>query len=218
MHSYTLHGVALKSVNTSKYLGVHLSSDLKWNDHISKTTATGNRTLGFLKRNLKVRSAALKEKAYFAFLRPKLEYCAAIWDPRKGVERNGAHRIEMVQRRAARWVLSRYQRLDSVSSMLQELKWRTLEQRRVDSRLMLLYKIVHGLVAVDPGDLLRKPLRKTRKTKEHSFLPIRCNTEAFRLSFYPRTISDWNSLSNEIFTRAAGDPKVFRCQLQAIKL
>ena len=64
-------------------------------------TQSSNRTLGFLKRNLKVQSPLLKEKNYKAILRPKLEYCSAIWDPSKGVDKEGSYKVEMVQRRAA---------------------------------------------------------------------------------------------------------------------
>ena len=41
------------------------------------------------------------------FVRPNIEYGAAIWDPRPGVENNGTHKIEIVQRRAARSVDSK---------------------------------------------------------------------------------------------------------------
>ena len=37
--------------------------------------------------------------------------------------------VEMIQRQAARWVLGRYDRLDS--DMLSSLKWRSLELRRI---------------------------------------------------------------------------------------
>ena len=50
----------------------------------------------------------------------------------------------MVQSRAARCVLSDYSPYSSVLGMLGRLGWRTLEQRRADSRLGLFYKIVHG--------------------------------------------------------------------------
>ena len=59
---------------------------IKWNGHIGKITSKGNNTHGFLKRNLRVSSKALKEKAYMALLRPKLEYCSTVWDPRDGIE------------------------------------------------------------------------------------------------------------------------------------
>jgi len=98
-------------------------------------TAKGYRTLGFLKRNLRVNSPTLKAKAYASILHPQLEYYSTVWDPRKGVENSGSYNLEMVQRRAARWALGRYQQPASVTEMLSELNWRTLEQRRVDARL-----------------------------------------------------------------------------------
>ena len=105
--NYTLHGTVLRTMTGTKYLGVHLTKDLKWNVHIGNITSKGSKTLGFLKRNLRVRSKAHKEKAYMALLRPKIEYCSTVWDPRDGIENNGRYKLEMVQRRAARWVLSR---------------------------------------------------------------------------------------------------------------
>ena len=53
-----------------------------------------------MKRNLKISSSVLREKAYMGFVRPQIEYGVAIWDPKPGVEYNGAHEIERVQRRA----------------------------------------------------------------------------------------------------------------------
>ena len=87
-----------------------------------------------MKRNLKISSSVLHEKVYMGFVRPQIEYGVAIWDPKPGVEYNGAHEIERVQRRAARWTLKRYHYTSSVSSMLPDLGWRSLEQRREDAR------------------------------------------------------------------------------------
>ena len=105
---YILHGKVLKEVKNSKYLGVHLSSDLKWNCHIDKITSRANCALGFVKRNLRVKSRTLKERAYLSLVWLQIEYCSSIWDLRKGIESNGNYKIEMVQCRAARWALSNY--------------------------------------------------------------------------------------------------------------
>ena len=59
-YDYTLHGKVLRSVKSARYLGVQLSHDLKWNAQITKATAKANLILGFLKRNLRVKSCALK--------------------------------------------------------------------------------------------------------------------------------------------------------------
>ena len=97
--------------------------------------------LNFLRRNLCTLFFALvpksKERAYKALVRPIVEYSAPVWDPY--VAKN-IHRVEMIQRRAARWVLGRYDRLDSVTDMLSTLKWRSLELRRSDAGLCTLYK------------------------------------------------------------------------------
>ena len=134
-YTYRLHGQALKAVQSVKYLGLTVTHDMKWNNHISNITAAANRTLGFVKINLRVKSAEVKDQAYKVLVRPKLEYCAAVWDHKatsdKFTRSMRNHRlvnqIEMVQRRAARWVTGRHNNTSSVSEMLQSLGWRSLE-------------------------------------------------------------------------------------------
>ena len=42
-----------------------------------------------------------------------------------------------------------------VKGMLEDLQWRTLEQRRADCRLVLLFQIIHGLVQIPPTNYLQ---------------------------------------------------------------
>ena len=50
--SYTLEGTVLENVESIKYLGAPIFSDLKWNSHIRKVCSRANRTLAFLRRNI----------------------------------------------------------------------------------------------------------------------------------------------------------------------
>ena len=50
--SYTLEGTVLENVESIKYLGVTITSDLKWNSHIRNVCSRANRALGFLRPNL----------------------------------------------------------------------------------------------------------------------------------------------------------------------
>ena len=50
--NYILHGHTLDHVTKAKYLGVTISSDLKWESYINNITKKANNTLGFLKMNL----------------------------------------------------------------------------------------------------------------------------------------------------------------------
>ena len=86
---------------------MNLSHDLLWNDHVNEITAKTNKTLHFLRRNLRICSAKSKERAYKALVRPIVEYSAIVWDP--CVAKN-IKQVEMIQRRAARSVLGRYDR------------------------------------------------------------------------------------------------------------
>ena len=81
IHKYTLHGHILLSMPQIKYLGVHISQDLKWNSHINSISSKANQTLGLLIHNLKINSQTNTEKAYKSIVRPKLEYCSTLWDP-----------------------------------------------------------------------------------------------------------------------------------------
>ena len=133
-HDYLLHGHKLERVKQATYLGVTLTHDFKWNQHIANNTAKANRTLGFLRRNLQVNSTAIKTTAYKTLVRPIIEYAATVWDP---YTKSDTSRLEMVQRRGARFVLNRYHNRSSFSDMLNILKWTPLEDRRQHQRLAM---------------------------------------------------------------------------------
>ena len=68
-----------------------------------------------------------KESAYLTMVRPQLEYASDVWDPH---QTGDIAELEKVQRRAARWAMNDYGRLSSVTSMLNQLSWPTLQTRR----------------------------------------------------------------------------------------
>ena len=90
-------------------------------------------------------------------MRPHLEYAATVWDPHISKQK---HSLEMVQRRAARWVTNRHHNTSSVTCMLHTLGWASLEHRRATSRLCMLYQIYHGSIGI-PHDPYILPYRHT---------------------------------------------------------
>ena len=111
LYSYKLSGQVLDEVKDSKYLGVTISNNLDWSKHITTTTTKANARLSFIKRILKDCPQMLKEIAYFSLVRSFVDYASAVWDPH---QKFNQVKLEMVQRRAARFVKSRYRRTDSV--------------------------------------------------------------------------------------------------------
>ena len=117
---------------------------------------SANRKLGFFRRNIKTKMLKVREMTYNTLVRP-LEYAWAVWGPHTNVcvwgggarAGGGISQIEQIQWTAARWRVSNFDdRWASVTGILHEFGWRTLEQWRADASLCLVYKVVHGFVAV----------------------------------------------------------------------
>ena len=146
-------------MDSAKYLVVTISKDLSWNSHIENIIVSANRTLGFVKRNIKTKTPEIQTIAYNTLVRPQVEYASAVWSP---YTKENINKIEMLQRRAARWVCYGYSPYSSVTDMLSILGWRSLELRRYDSRIAMFYKIVYGLVAIPVPPYFERPLVQTR--------------------------------------------------------
>ena len=201
-YNYTLHNHTLEHVNIAKYLGVTISSDLKWETHINNICKKANSTLGFLRRNLNISSISMKEQAYKSLVRPSLEYACSVWDP---YLQQDIDNIERVQRRAARFVTNKHRNTSNVGDMIINLEWRSLSDRRKDSRLTMLYKIVHDKVEIVKTNKLIPQQRRTRHSHSNSFHIPSCKTEYRKESFFPRTITDWNKLPDNIIHSTSVD-------------
>ena len=144
-----------------------------------------NSKLSFLRRNLKGCPEKLKQTAYFSLIRSSMEYGATVWDP---YQKYISDKVERVQRRAVRFVNSRYSRYSSVSDVL---GWTPLSQRRQEARLILFYKIISGLAPVPFEGVVVEAYKGTRRKHSMKFRQIGHTT---RQSFSPKTISAWNGL------------------------
>ena len=83
----------------TKYLGTIAQDDGEWREHVTQLTSKGNKTLGFMRRNMKIENKKAKEQAYMMLVRQPLEYASTIWDPH---HLTTIKKLENIQRRAAR--------------------------------------------------------------------------------------------------------------------
>ena len=187
-----MEGHILGTVNHNPYLGVELSSTLSWNDHIGNITTKANKTLGFIRRNLSKCPMNIKRQAYITLVRPTLEYASSVWDPHL---QKHIQQLEMVQRRAARFIRHEYSRDPGiVTSLLEDLKLPQLQERRKTSRLLLFHKVIHQLIAIPIPEYLMTPARMTRQFHQRRFVRLGSSSEQRKHSFFVRTITNWNEL------------------------
>ena len=206
-HDYILPNHNLESVSSAKYLGVTLQSNLKWNKHIDNITSNGNKSLGFSKRNLKVANIKIKSRAYQALVRPKLEHRCSVWDPHT---KDQQQKLEKIQHRAARYIQNNYDYTSRTTAMINTLQWPTLAERRLKTRLVLCYKIVHCLVAI-PSHILVPTGSRTRQNHLQTFRQIQTTKDTYKWSFFPNTIFQWNMLPQTVIASTSSD--CFREQL-----
>ena len=141
----------------------------------------------------------MKEAAYKSLVRPILEYGSTVWDPHY----NGLYdELENVQKRAARFVTRNYSyETGSMTGILEELKWETLQKRRKDNRLILLYKGLKGKARIPTDDLIPKN-RRCRNQHSLVFQIPSTSIDAYKKSFFPQSIRDWNVLPDSLISSA----------------
>ena len=180
-----------------KYLGVVINKTLSWNNHINDVTKKANASLGFLQRNLKIGQEKLKTSAYFTLVRPHVEYAVAIWNPYTQTYKN---KIEMVQRRTARYVCNNYNREANCHHYDQTLALAQPPTKENRLRLVMFYKTLHGIVALDLFPQLLPLVRPSRYMHSEAFqLPI-ITKQFIQYSFLPHTIANWYNLPADAAT------------------
>ncbi|XP_072051809.1 uncharacterized protein [Amphiura filiformis] len=162
--------------------------------------------LGLIRRNLRASPQKLKQQAYFTLVRPHLEYCCTVWNPHT---KKLITQVENIQRRAARFVLGNYHQRESVTAMISELEWISLEKRRQAASLQMMYKIHNQLIAINPNNYLtamQPSATRSFHPSKYQIIPVR--VQVYQYSFFPRTVAWWNTLPDNILTSPS--PEVFK--------
>ena len=136
--------------------------------------------LVFLKINIRVHNRDLKSEAYKTLVRPQLGYAST-----------DMNKVETIQRRAAGWAARDYRYTSSVTAMLmlKDLNRRPLDQRCIDSRLVMMYKVIYDLVAIPASDYL---VWKYQSITTHTLFGINTDPDSQdyqRFTFFPELLS-----------------------------
>ena len=158
-------------MKNAKYLGLNIGHNLSWNHHIGTVTKKANNINAFLSRNISSCPSKIKSQCYTTLVRPIMEYACIIWDP---VTQKNIRELEMVQRRAARFVTGDYRTTSSVTRMLAALQWTELQQRR--------------------------KIALTTRGHDTRFLLPYSRIQSHQQSFFPSTIRLWNELPTAVVT------------------
>ena len=207
-------GSALENVTSQKYLGLIISSDLSWSNHINHIVSKAKKLIGVMKMLQYKLSRRSLEIVYISYVRPILEYGDVVWG---GCTASDAELLEGVQLAAARAVTGAT-RCTSNSKLYSEIGWETLSKRREKHRLKLFYKMFHGhapahLCNLIPENVSSRNPYNVRSKGNISEPKYKLNL--YGNSFIPSTIRHWNRLPSAI--RNSEDVDTFQRKLDRDK-
>ena len=184
--------ILIEKTESERDLGIQVTSNLKYNDQVSKAASKGNSTLGMLKRTFVTRNTNIWKKLYTTYIRPHLEFAISAWNP---YLKKDISTLEKVQRRATK--VSHALKGLTYEARLQNLKLTTLEKRRIRGDLIQKYKIDTKLDIVDwENQPHAAPPRGGRRSQLQRELIKNC---AQRYNFFNNRIAhEWNSLPDKI--------------------
>lgn len=202
-YSYKINSAPLEPVEQFKYLGVTISSNLSWSPHIKNMVSVASKRLWLIRHRLKHATTKTKLVAYTSLVRPLLEYADVIWDPHT---KTNVKSIERVQRKALRFIHHAYGRQVSISDLLSRSGLPTLESGRKMHRLKMLFAIINNHTKLEFHTYMQyNRTRQTRHKHDKTIIMPQCRTNTYKLSFFPRTIADWNKLPYDVATLSSPD-------------
>ncbi len=208
--SYSINGATISATELQRDLGVMVPSDLRFSEHADMCAKKGLQRVGILLRKFDQLPTRALLDLYKSTVRPVLEYASEVWNVQQAGD---VARLEKVQRTFTRRILKQPPRwlpatttgnghdVLSYDQRLQRLGLESLETRRQRKDLVMVYKVVNRLNALDFGRFFQMApvpqvgLRSVASRHSiHLAPPGIVRTLARRHAFAVRTVGTWNRL------------------------
>ena len=208
---YKLNETIIEYVNSHTDLGVTLTPKLVFNEHCNNLLSRACSKLGLLIRTCHFSTNKLQKRAfYLTVVRSLFEHCSIIWYPHGSTQLS---KFESIQRRAIKWINGEQfvsYRENIFFEKQKELNILPIRMKFMHNAITLYYKICNNLVNISLPDYIVKvrpeAMRFTRSNANtiHLFdtttycCSIFPNCNAFRYSFFYRTMILWNALPTDL--------------------
>ncbi len=145
---YNLNGVAISLHNSYVDLGITVSHNLAFNEHINNIVAKARLRTSVLFRGFISRNCDILRQAFITYVRPIVEYNTIVWSPCLIYL---IELLESVQRKFTK-------RIPSISKLtyaerLAAMNLETLELRRLRFDLIFYYKVFNNLTPFAPDSV-----------------------------------------------------------------
>jgi hypothetical protein len=204
-----MNGLKVGSTEEERYIGVTITSNLEPAAQCSKAAGRALSVLTQLRKNFHYRDRFTFVKLYKQYVRPHLEFAVPAWSPwLKGDKEI----LEGVQEKAVKMVSGL--KGTTYVERCEELGLDTLEKRRQDQDMGLVYKII----ASQPENELFKMANRDNAPRTRQATATRglmgqfARTDPRKQSFTIRTVERWNGLPDNL--RQAKNQETFKRDLK----
>ena len=195
--TYQIGNVPIQSKTEVRDLGILISEDLKYHSQVNAACKKAHKEINRIRRSFKSRSPNFITNMYKLYVRPRLEYCVEVWNPKY---LGDIKKMEKVQNKMTKLARNCYNLRPNQRNSTLGLS--THEERRLRGDLINMYKHIE--------DESLFTLRNDARVRGHdkTVRVPRSNLLVKKHSFSARSIDIWNSLPGEIVN--AYDLNVFK--------
>jgi hypothetical protein len=192
-----MDNVIIKEVETHKHLGLTISEDGNWNEHVKNIMIKVSSHLSVFRRvKFKLKRSCL-QTIYISFIKPLMKYSDIVWD---NIPDYLKQSLESLQLEAAR-IVTGATKLTSRQLLYDETGLEMLQTRRNNHKLIKFHEMFHKdapdyLNSLVPPQISETHQHNTRRSNNTVYL--NCRTFYYQNSFLPASIKLWNNSPNDI--------------------
>ena len=192
--TYSINNQPIQCVDQHKDLGIIMTGNLTWSNHINAICSSAYRSLHLIRRSISSKDPCLRKRLYISLVRSRLIYCSQVWRPRLIKD---IICLERVQRRATKYILNDYS--SSYKSRLISLQLLPLMYWLEFHDLMFMIKCIKD--SPDnwkPSDHITFISSSTRASNSNYLQHNYSRSTTTRHFYWNRIVPLWNSLASEI--------------------
>ena len=196
-YQYKMSNTVLETTAEERDLGVVMSATLKPKAQCTKAARTAQTVLSQISRAFHFRDRHVFLKLYKQYVRPYLEFAVQAWSPWTAQDKEI---LEKVQQRAIKMISGL--KAKEYADRLKELEMTSLEERRHQADMTMVYKDLTGKDQVDPTEwftMAGEAARATRATADPLNIKVKHGRLEVRRNFFTiRVTEQWNRVPRDI--------------------
>ena len=188
----------ISQIAYTKFLGIYIDENLRFQEHVNFISSKLSKSLGILFRLNKFFPHHILKNLYYSLIHPYLNYAIEAW---YGAPQCVSNRVQVIQKKAIRAIFD----LEYNSHTTEFFKLSGILKLRDMYKFNLSCIIFKSLSLSDNFSInlrLASELHNysTRNSARNNLIVPRCNTSRTQSSFMYQSISEWNSLPDDIRT------------------